>query len=118
MPSSRYSYFDEIDTVPFAYAAGGIKRIMGRAEDETSKAALEEYGIDGLDYFPLYYTPFAANGNYMEPNSIAVRHSVCGGPRLVSAFLAFDDISLPVVGLSCLLLQVFLPLHFVVAVVG
>eukprot|EP00903_Cladosiphon_okamuranus_P005740 g5696.t1 len=72
--------FDDIDTVPFAYAGGGIQRVIERAKNNTPPDALEEYG--GGDLFPLLYTPFAENGNYLEPNSIASRHSICGGPRL------------------------------------
>lgn len=85
-PSSRHSTFDDIDTVPFAYAAGGIQRVIEQAKNDTPLDALEEYG--GGDLSPLLYTPFAENGNYLEPNSIANRHSVCGGPRLVSERLS------------------------------
>eukprot|EP00903_Cladosiphon_okamuranus_P008201 g7896.t1 len=73
--------FEEIDTVPYAYAAGGIKVIQERAR-ATPQDVLDEYGGGAVRIFPLYHSPFATNGNYLEPNSIAVRHSICGGPRL------------------------------------
>lgn len=40
---------------------------------------LAEYG--GGDIYPLSYKGvFADNGNYLEPDEIAVRHGVCGDP--------------------------------------
>lgn len=51
-----------------------------RAEDNTDPAELEKYG---KGEFPLLYTPFAANGNYMETDKLSVRHGVCGDPEQV-----------------------------------
>ena len=46
---------------------------------------METYG--GRDVYPLLHTPFADNGNMMEPNEIAKRHFVCGDPRIVRVAL-------------------------------
>ena len=34
----------------------------------------------------------AANGNYLEPDSIAVRHGICGDPEQVSSYSGPSDI--------------------------
>ena len=72
-----------VDTRPFAYAAGGVLAVRTRAQNETDPAVLAQYGGGWL--FPLYHTGFAENGNYLEPEEIAVRKGVCGDPRIVSA---------------------------------
>ena len=57
--------------------------IRERAKNETDPAVLAAHG-DG-DNFPMYYSDLAENGNYLEPEEIAVRKGVCGDPRLVRA---------------------------------
>ena len=42
---------------------------------------LERYG-DGE--FPLNFVPTASNGNFLEPNEVAVRHGYCGDPEQVT----------------------------------
>lgn len=42
---------------------------------------LESHG--GGSEFPLAFVPLAPNGNYLEPNEVAVRHGVCGDPEQV-----------------------------------
>ena len=42
----------------------------------------------GVDDWPLYYSDLAENGNYLEPEEIAVRKGACGDPRLVRALIA------------------------------
>lgn len=71
--------------MPYAYNAGGVKEIQERAINETDPAVLAEHGGGGL--FPLYYSDTAENGNYLEPEEIAVRKGVCGDPRLVRPIL-------------------------------
>ena len=57
--------------------------VQQRAKNETDPAVLAKHGEGGK--FPLYYSDLAENGNYLEPEEIAVRKGVCGDPRLVSA---------------------------------
>eukprot|EP00752_Nemacystus_decipiens_P004741 g4320.t1 len=72
--------YEHIEYRPFAYAAGGVVSVIERAKSLTDPAVLAEYG--GGDKFPLYYSDLAENGNYLEPEAIAVRHGACGDPRL------------------------------------
>ena len=58
--------------------------MQGRARHKISETVIEKYG-GSFDRFPLLYTPFADNGNALEPNEVAERHYVCGDPRFVSA---------------------------------
>lgn len=73
--------FENLELRPFAYNAGGVNAIRRRAENETDAAVLAEHG--GGNVFPLYFSDLAENGNYLEPEEIAVRKGVCGDPRLV-----------------------------------
>lgn len=41
---------------------------------------LEQYGNGE---FPLNFVPTAANGNFLEPDKVAVRHGYCGDPEQV-----------------------------------
>ena len=70
-----------IDYCPHCYNARGPEHTRERAEKLTDPAILDMYG--GGE-FPLLYTDFAENGNYLEPEEIAVRHGVCGDPEQVS----------------------------------
>lgn len=51
-----------------------------RAEEHTDPEELKKYG--GGE-FPLLYTEFAENGNYLETEKLSVRHGVCGDPEQV-----------------------------------
>lgn len=51
--------------------------------------------------FPLLYTKFAANGNYLEPEGIAVRHGVCGDPEQVRGTLSVSVIYVSVMSWLC-----------------
>ena len=73
--------------IPWFKNSGGVANVMARARNQISDAAMEAYG--GGQY-PLLFTPFADNGNMLEPNEIAKRHPVCGdnpNAQLVSAAL-------------------------------
>ena len=70
----------DIEYCPHCYNAGGRERTRARGEALTDPAILEMYG--GGE-FPLLYTEFAQNGNYLEPQEISVRHGVCGDPEQV-----------------------------------
>ena len=56
-----------------------------RAEDLTDPEELKKYG--GGE-FPLLYTPFASNGNYLETDLLSVRHGVCGDPEQVGGWVS------------------------------
>lgn len=65
-----------------------------RAKDKVSKSVLDRYvpadqgnSDDGEDFWPPYHEDRAPNGNMIEPDDIAERHSICGDPRLVSGAL-------------------------------
>lgn len=45
---------------------------------------LERYGNGE---FPLNFVPTASNGNFLEPNEVAVRHGYCGDPEQVQSWL-------------------------------
>lgn len=81
MCSAGRDRFENLELRPFAYNAGGVNAIRRRAENETDAAVLAEHG--GGNVFPLYFSDLAENGNYLEPEEIAVRKGVCGDPRLV-----------------------------------
>ena len=76
--------YPDIDYCPHCYNAKGPERTRERAEALTDPAILEMYG--GGE-FPLLYTEFAENGNYLEPQEISVRHGVCGDPEQVRWFV-------------------------------
>ena len=76
---------DDLEGAPWVYSSGGVNQVRERAREEVDPAVMEEYG--GYDVFPLLWTPFAENGNMLEPNEIAKRHYPCGDPRIVRAAL-------------------------------
>lgn len=49
---------------------------------------LEQYG--GGE-FPLNFVPTASNGNFLEPNEVAVRHGYCGDPEQVKLGWMLSD---------------------------
>eukprot|EP00904_Undaria_pinnatifida_P004815 jgi/Undpi1/1463/HiC_scaffold_11.g04854.m2 len=79
-PVTKSHYEDDpvIDYCPHCYNARGPEHTRERAEELTDPAILDMYG--GGE-FPLLYTELAENGNYLEPEEIAVRHGVCGDPE-------------------------------------
>ncbi|CAM9912712.1 unnamed protein product, partial [Laminaria digitata] len=74
--------FGHIDYCPHCYNAKGPKATRARAKAKTDPATLTMYG--GGE-FPLLYSDFADNGNYLEPQGISARHGVCGDPKQHSA---------------------------------
>lgn len=70
-----------IEYCPHCYNARGPKYVKERAVNNIDPAVLDAYG--GPNEFPLYYAEFADNGNYLEPDEIAVRHGICGDPEQV-----------------------------------
>ena len=72
-----------------------------RGKTEISAATLASLG--GHRTFPLIRTPYADNGNMLEPNEVAKRHAICGDPKLVRAVLnvqwQYDGSSSMLVGL-------------------
>ena len=56
-----------------------------RAAAKISETVIEKYG-GSFDRFPLLYTPFADNGNALEPNEVAVRHYTCGDSPVSAAW--------------------------------
>lgn len=81
---SRHRSYENLEPVPYAYNAGGVKAVQARARNATAPEVLAAHGGGGL--FPLYISELAANGNYLEPEEIAVRKGVCRDPRLVRVF--------------------------------
>ncbi|CAM9628030.1 unnamed protein product, partial [Hapterophycus canaliculatus] len=74
------NYFPEIETAPFSFNSGGVKRVQARAKAEVDETVLNDHG--GGEVYPLLHGDFAANGNMLESDEIAKRHFVCGDPRL------------------------------------
>ena len=60
--------------------------VVSQGKQLINAATLEAVG--GYRRFPLHRTPFADNGNMLEPNEVAKRHHICGDPYLVRAVLA------------------------------
>lgn len=75
-PSSLYSHY----VLPQGPAA-----VVERAKANTDPEVLAMYG--GGDIYPLSFGDFAENGNYLEPDEIAVRHGICGDPEQVGGWL-------------------------------
>eukprot|EP00903_Cladosiphon_okamuranus_P006097 g6007.t1 len=77
----EYRAWDDplIEYCPHCYNARGPKYVKQRAVDNVDPAVLDAYG--GPNEFPLYNSEFADNGNYLEPDEIAVRHGFCGDPE-------------------------------------
>lgn len=69
---------------PETYNAGGTTKVQERALEYTDPALFEAAGIPDEDTWPLLHFDRAENGNYNEPNGIAVRHGFCGDPKTVS----------------------------------
>eukprot|EP00752_Nemacystus_decipiens_P006569 g5915.t1 len=69
-----------IEMYPDLYNAGGPKICAARAMREIDSDVLATLS-GGEASYPPYSFPLAENGNYAEPNSVAVRHGVCGDPR-------------------------------------
>ena len=65
----------------------GPAAVVERAKANTSPNVLAEYG--GGDMYPLFFGKFAENGNYLEPDEIAVRHGICGDPEQVGGDAVF-----------------------------
>eukprot|EP00903_Cladosiphon_okamuranus_P009934 g9430.t1 len=64
---------------PHCYNARGPAAVVARAKEYTEPEVLDMYG--GGDIYPLSFGDFAPNGNYLEPDAIAVRHGICGDPE-------------------------------------
>lgn len=74
---------------PAGYNAVGDKdgddqifALQERFEAIASPETVAKYGGPGV--YPLPHGPKADNGNYLEPDEVAVRHGICGDPRVVS----------------------------------
>lgn len=80
----EYTSYANLETNLYAFYSGSVHKVIARAEANTSPELL---GL-GADYFPLYYSDRAENGNYVESDEIAVRHGVCGDPGVSGGLLA------------------------------
>ncbi|CAN0101493.1 unnamed protein product [Ectocarpus sp. 6 AP-2014] len=67
------------DGCPHCYNAHGSAGTKARGNELMDPDVLAKHG-GGID-FPLSFVPRAPNGNYLEPNEVAVRHGVCGDPE-------------------------------------
>ncbi|CAM9761192.1 unnamed protein product [Ectocarpus fasciculatus] len=76
-------FFDQddpnFDNCPHCYNAHGTAGVKARGIELIDPDVLEDYG-GGTEY-PLAFVDRAPNGNYLEPNEVAVRHGVCGDPE-------------------------------------
>ncbi|CAN0101046.1 unnamed protein product, partial [Discosporangium mesarthrocarpum] len=73
---------------PHCFQAGGPASVRRRAEDQTNTDILKKYNNGG---WPLGNVPLAENGNFLEPEEIAVRHGKCGDPSQVRIGTTFTD---------------------------
>lgn len=76
-----------IEYCPHCYNARGPKFVKQRSLANTAQSVLDQFG--GGKEYPLYHGEFAANGNYLETDEIAVRHGICGDPEQVREWLRF-----------------------------
>ncbi|CAN0355835.1 unnamed protein product, partial [Ascophyllum nodosum] len=67
----RVPSFEFINLCPHCYQSRGPAAVRARAESLTDPDELAFYEKGEV----------AANGNYLEPDSIAVRHGICGDPE-------------------------------------
>ncbi|CAN0370386.1 unnamed protein product, partial [Ectocarpus fasciculatus] len=67
------------DGCPHCYNAHGSAGTKARGIELMDPDVLESHG--GGSEFPMAFVPLASNGNYLEPNEVAVRHGVCGDPE-------------------------------------
>ena len=70
-----------IEYCPHCYNARGPEPTQERWKANADQSVLDKYG--GGKEYPLYYVGLADNGNYLEPDEVAVRHGVCGDPEQV-----------------------------------
>lgn len=63
--------------------------MRARAEANTPADVLSTYGDGSWPLKTVYdMDELASNGNYLEPEDIAVRHGICGDPEQVRARMA------------------------------
>lgn len=72
----------DIEYCPHCYNSRGPGPVKARSAANTEAAAALEW-LGGADEFPLTFGRFADNGNYLEPDEVAVRHGICGDPAKV-----------------------------------
>ncbi|CAN0403918.1 unnamed protein product [Ascophyllum nodosum] len=78
--------FEFIDFCPHCYQSRGPAAVRARAESLTDPNELGSYGNGAWPLLTVYEKgEIAANGNYLEPDSIAVRHGICGDPEQTAA---------------------------------
>lgn len=92
-PSFVFSADPGFDPCPHCYSAGGWNRTKLRGDTLMDPAVLAQYGAG---QYPLSFVDHAPNnGNYLEPNSVAVRHGICGDPRQVGARMDYCSAMAP-----------------------
>ncbi|CAM9449279.1 unnamed protein product, partial [Ascophyllum nodosum] len=78
--------FEFINFCPHCYQSRGPAAVRARAESLTNPKELASYGNGAWPLLTVYEKgEIAANGNYLEPDSIAVRHGICGDPEQTAA---------------------------------
>ncbi|CAN0305553.1 unnamed protein product [Ascophyllum nodosum] len=74
--------FEFINFCLHCYQSRGPAAVRARAESLTDPDELASYGNGAWPLLTVYEKgETAANGNYLEPDSIAVRHGICGDPE-------------------------------------
>eukprot|EP00904_Undaria_pinnatifida_P011979 jgi/Undpi1/7911/HiC_scaffold_24.g10383.m1 len=69
------SSYPDINYCPHCFQSRGPAAVRARAEENTDPTELASKTTPG------YRNELASNGNYYEPDAIAVRHGICGDPE-------------------------------------
>eukprot|EP00904_Undaria_pinnatifida_P011980 jgi/Undpi1/7912/HiC_scaffold_24.g10384.m1 len=76
------SSYPDINYCPHCFQSRGPAAVRARAEAETDPTELAMYGDGAWPHYSAYErNELASNGNYYEPDAIAVRHGICGDPE-------------------------------------
>ncbi|CAM9175695.1 unnamed protein product [Sphacelaria rigidula] len=74
--------FEDIEYCPHCLQGRGPKATRERGMKKTPRDILDEWGGGEWPGMAAYYNDrLAENGNFLEPDEIAVRHGVCGDPE-------------------------------------
>ncbi|CAM9313818.1 unnamed protein product [Scytosiphon promiscuus] len=80
------SSYPEINYCPHCFQSRGPAAVRERGEQFTDPDELDRYGGGAWPHLFSYERgELLPNGNYLEPDSIAVRHGICGDPEQTKA---------------------------------
>lgn len=75
-----------MEDCPGCLNSGGPEEVKARGIAYTNGGLLAEYGDGEWPHLAAFTNgEVCDNGNFLERNQIAVRHSICGDPKQVTA---------------------------------